>query len=179
MARLASLLESHPYTATPAKVAILSKPLPLAEQRQWQSQLPVLQIIARNSSLAGRYVAFLRCRRTEPSGKVLSGHATGVALYAWLQAEQRQPNARQHRAVAYQAYQVEDYATALAARQKISLHDMSNEDLLAAANTARAAGNGAARDRWLQQAEQRGLGNNALYWWLHAQRYILVSRNSH
>ncbi|MCP6491724.1 hypothetical protein NL519_36835, partial [Klebsiella pneumoniae] len=25
---------------------------------------------------------------------------------------------------------------------------------------------------WLQQAEQRGLGNNALYWWLHAQRYI-------
>ena len=95
-----------------------------------------------------------------------------VALYAWLQAEQRQPNARQHRAVAYQAYQVEDYATALAAWQKISLHDMSNEDLLVAANTARAAGNGAARDRWLQQAEQRGLGNNALYWWLHAQRYI-------
>lgn len=44
---------------------------------------------------------------------------------------------RQHRAVAYQAYQVEDYATALAAWQKISLHDMSNEDLLAAANTAR------------------------------------------
>lgn len=86
---------------------------------------------------------------------------------------------RQHRAVAYQAYQVEDYATALAAVQKISLHDMSNEDLLAAANTARAAGNGAARDRWLQQAEQRGLGSNALYWWLHAQRYILVSRNSH
>ncbi|NYY81492.1 hypothetical protein DMI65_21815 [Escherichia coli] len=35
---------------------------------------------------------------------------------------------------------------------------MSNEDLLAAANTARAAGNGAARDRWLQQAEQRGTG---------------------
>lgn len=76
----------------------------------------------------------------------------GVALYAWLQAEQRQPNAWQHRAVAYQAYQVEDYATALAAWQKISLHDMSNEDLLAAANTAQAAGNGAARDRWLQQA---------------------------
>ncbi|MGU0016814.1 hypothetical protein ACVXG9_23540 [Escherichia coli] len=64
----------------------------------------------------------------------------------------------EHRAVAYQAYQVEDYATALAAWQKISLHDMSNEDLLAAANTAQAAGNGAARDRWLQQAEQRGLG---------------------
>ena len=56
-------------------------------------------------------------------------------------------------------------------RKSVS-HDMSNEDLLAAANTAQAAGNGAARDRWLQQAEQRGPGNNALYWWLHAQRYI-------
>ena len=33
----------------------------------------------------------------------------GVALYAWLQAEQRQPDAWQHRAVAYQEYQVEDF----------------------------------------------------------------------
>ncbi|XPE55182.1 hypothetical protein ACNKHW_03040 [Shigella flexneri] len=48
---------------------------------------------------------------------------------------------------------------------------MSNQDLLAAANTAQAAGNGAARDCRLQQAEQRGLGSNALYWWLHAQRH--------
>ncbi len=73
--------------------------------------------------------------------------------------------------VVIQAYQVEDYATALAAWQRIRLHDMSNEDLLAAANTAQAA-MVRLRDRWLQQAEQRGLGNNALYWWLHAQRYI-------
>ncbi|NYY74505.1 hypothetical protein DMH88_09640 [Escherichia coli] len=85
MARLASLLESHP-PATPAKVAILSKPLPLAEQRQWQSQLPG---IADNCPaivrFAGRYVAaFLRCCRPEPSGKVLSGHATrcGVVCMA-------------------------------------------------------------------------------------------------
>ncbi len=86
----------------------------------------------------------------------------------------------QHRAVAYQAYQVEDYATALAAWQKISLHGMSNEDLLAAANTAQAAGNGAARDRWLQQAEQRGLGNNApLLVAACATLHSLVSRNSH
>ncbi len=35
---------------------------------------------------------------------------------------------------------------------------MSNEDLLAAANTAQAAGNGAARDRWLQQAEKTWTG---------------------
>ncbi|ELD66460.1 type VI secretion system Vgr family protein [Escherichia coli KTE233] len=173
MARLASLLESHPYLATPAKVAILSKPLPLAEQRQWQSQLPGIAdncpaIVRLLGDMSPSYDAAAWNRLA----KCYRDTLPGVALYAWLQAEQRQPNAWQHRAVAYQAYQVEDYATALAAWQKISLHDMSNEDLLAAANTAQAAGNGAARDRWLQQAEQRGLGNNALYWWLHAQRYI-------
>ncbi|MCL0167194.1 tetratricopeptide repeat protein, partial [Klebsiella pneumoniae] len=42
----------------------------------------------------------------------------------------------------------------------------------AAANNALAAGNVAARDRWQEQAEQRGLGNNAHYWWLQSQRYI-------
>ncbi|HBB5032572.1 TPA: phage receptor, partial [Escherichia coli] len=173
MARLASLLESHPYLATPAKVAILSKPLPLAEQRQWQSQLPGIAdncpaIVRLLGDMSPSYDAAAWNRLA----KCYRDTLPGVALYAWLQAEQRQPNAWQHRAVAYQAYQVEDYATALAAWQKISLHDMSNEDLLAAANTAQAAGNGAARDRWLQQAEKRGLGSNALYWWLHAQRYI-------
>lgn len=173
MARLASLLESHPYLATPAKVAILSKPLPLAEQRQWQSQLPGIAdncpaIVRLLGDMSPSYDAAAWNRLA----KCYRDTLPGVALYAWLQAEQRQPSAWQHRAVAYQAYQVEDYATALAAWQKISLHDMSNEDLLAAANTAQTAGNGAARDRWLQQAEKRGLGSNALYWWLHAQRYI-------
>ncbi|XNM61274.1 hypothetical protein ACLK1T_04245 [Escherichia coli] len=179
MARLASLLESHPYLATPAKVAILSKPLPLAAQRQWQSQLPGIAMIAGNSSLAGRYVAFLRCRRLEPSGEVLSGHATGVAFYAWLQAEQRQPNAWQHRAVAYQAYQVEDYATALAAWQKISLHDMSNEDLLAAADTARRPEMVQLAIRWLQQAEQRRLGNERPLLVAACGPSMAGSRNSH
>ncbi|EKD9941268.1 phage receptor [Escherichia coli] len=158
---------------TPAKVAILSKPLPLAEQRQWQSQLPGIAdncpaIVRLLGDMSPSYDAAAWNRLA----KCYRDTLPGVALYAWLQAEQRQPSAWQHRAVAYQAYQVEDYATALAAWQKISLHDMSNEDLLAAANTAQAAGNGAARDRWLQQAEKRGLGSNALYWWLHAQRYI-------
>ncbi len=90
-----------------------------------------------------------------------------------------QPSAWQHRAVAYQAYQVEDYATALAAWQKISLHDMSNEDLLAAANTAQAAGNGAARDRWLQQAEKRGLEAMPSTGGCMRNVTFLVSRNSH
>lgn len=149
MARLASLLESHPYLATPAKVAILSKPLPLAEQRQWQSQLPGIAdncpaIVRLLGDMSPSYDAAAWNRLA----KCYRDTLPGVALYAWLQAEQRQPSAWQHRAVAYQAYQVEDYAT------------------------AQAAGNGAARDRWLQQAEQRELGNNAQYWWLHARRYI-------
>ncbi len=116
MARLASLLESHPYLATPAKVAILSKPLPLAEQRQWQSQLPGIAdncpaIVRLLGDMSPSYDAAAWNRLA----KCYRDTLPGVALYAWLQAEQRQPNAWQHRAVAYQAYQVEDYATALAA----------------------------------------------------------------
>ncbi|STN26073.1 bacteriophage N4 receptor, outer membrane subunit [Escherichia coli] len=99
-------------------MAILSKPLPLAEQRQWQSQLPG---IADNCPAIVRLLGDMSPSYDAAAWNRLQsviGHATGVALYAWLQAEQRQPNAWQHRAVAYQAYQVEDYATALAAWQK-------------------------------------------------------------
>lgn len=100
-------------------MAILSKPLPLAEQRQWQSQLPGIAdncpaIVRLLGDMSPSYDAAARNRLA----KCYRDTLPGVALYAWLQAEQRQPNARQHRAVAYQAYQVEDYATALTARRK-------------------------------------------------------------
>lgn len=173
MGRLAELLESYPYLATPAKLAILSKPLPHAEQRQWQSQLPGIadncQAISR---LLGDMSPSYNATAWNRLAKCYQKDLPGVALYAWQQAEKRQPNAWQHRAVAYQAWQVEDYATALAAWQRINPREMSNEDLLAAASTAQAAGDGAARDRWLQLAEQRGLRNKAQFWWLHAQRYL-------
>ncbi len=71
--------------ATPAKVAILSKPLPLAEQRQWQSQLPGIAdncpaIVRLLGDMSPSYDA----AALEPSGKVLSGHATrcGVVCMA-------------------------------------------------------------------------------------------------
>ncbi|STI77219.1 bacteriophage N4 receptor, outer membrane subunit [Escherichia coli] len=47
MARLASLLESHPYLATPAKVAILSKPYRWRSNVSGKVSCRVLQIIAR------------------------------------------------------------------------------------------------------------------------------------
>lgn len=94
MARLASLLESHPYLATPAKVAILSKPLPLAEQRQWQSQLPGIAdncpaIVRLLGDMSPSYDAAAWNRLA----KCYRDTLPGVALYAWLQAEQRQPDA--------------------------------------------------------------------------------------
>ncbi|MDZ8586589.1 phage receptor [Escherichia coli] len=124
MARLASLLESHPYLATPAKVAILSKPLPLAEQRQWQSQLPGIAdncpaIVRLLGDMSPSYDAAAWNRLA----KCYRDTLPGVALYAWLQAEQRQPNAWQHRAVAYQAYQVEDYA-------RLVIDDIDNQALI-------------------------------------------------
>ncbi|ONG17866.1 phage receptor [Escherichia coli] len=92
MARLASLLESHPYLATPAKVAILSKPLPLAEQRQWQSQLPGIAdncpaIVRLLGDMSPSYDAAAWNRLA----KCYRDTLPGVALYAWLQAQRYIP----------------------------------------------------------------------------------------
>ncbi|ADO50274.1 Tetratricopeptide TPR_1 repeat-containing protein [[Enterobacter] lignolyticus SCF1] len=171
--RLSGLLQAHPEWATPAELARLAQPLASPSQRQLQSQLPgvsgdcrqVRRLLGDMSASydAGAWSLLANCERSD---------LPGVALYAFQQAQARQPNAFHQRAVAYQAYQVEDYATALQAWKSVRLTEMNNDDLLAAATTAQAAGDGAARDGWLDEAQKRGLDNSAAYWRLHAQRYL-------
>ncbi|XPE55183.1 hypothetical protein ACNKHW_03045 [Shigella flexneri] len=76
MARLASLLESHPYLATPAKVAIY-------RVLTAGGATSVAKRVAghRKTSRPGIVCLLVRSRLPtmpppEPSGKVLSGHAT-------------------------------------------------------------------------------------------------------
>lgn len=171
--RLSGLLQAHPEWATPAELARLSQPLATPSQRQLQSQLPGVsgdcqQVRRLLGDMSASYDAeawslLAHCERND---------LPGVALYAFQQAQARQPDAFHQRAVAYQAYQVEDYATALQAWKSVRLTEMSNDDLLAAATTAQAAGDGEARDRWLDDAQRRGLDNSAAYWRLHAQRFL-------
>lgn len=173
MTRLAGLLQAHPDWATPAQLARLAKPLPDVSLRQWQSQLPGISTDctatrALLGDLSPRYDASAWRRLGDCYQQTLPG----LALFAQQQAEQRQPDTWQHRAVAYQAYAVEDYATAMRAWKAVPTQEMSNQDLMAAANTAQAAGAAVDRDRWIDEAQRRGLDNNESWWWLHAQRFL-------
>ncbi|MBA8268854.1 phage receptor [Escherichia fergusonii] len=173
MVRLGQLLESLPSLATPLKLASLTQPLSSPALRQLQSQFPgiadnceaVRNLLGDMSPSydATAWTRLAQCYRDD---------LPGLSLYAWQQAQQRKPDDWRHRGVAYQAYQVQDYATALQAWKKISDNALKSEDLLAAATTAQAADDSEARDHWLKVARQRGLTNNAQYWWLHAQRYL-------
>lgn len=173
LARLSLLLRNNPEWATPAQRARLRQPLSSPALRQWQSELPGLaedceairsllgdMSPAYNAAAWGRLAA---CYRDEQPG---------LALYALQQAEVRSPDAWHHRAVAYQAYQVQDYATAMQAWRQLKSHELSNADLAAAANTAQAAGDGEMLARWLEEEQKRGLDNTEHYWWLHAQRWL-------
>lgn len=173
LVRLAGLLQRYPDLATQSQLSRLSIPLSSASLRQIQSQLPGINTncqVTRQllSDLSPQYTAatwsqLAECYRTD---------LPGMALYAQQQAEQRQPDVYQRRAVAYQAYAVEDYPLALQTWKQLPVARMSNEDLMAAANTAQAAGDPVARDYWVDEARKRGLDNSENWWWLHAQRYL-------
>lgn len=119
MVRLGQLLESLPSLATPLKLASLTQPLSSPALRQLQSQFPgiadnceaVRNLLGDMSPSydATAWTRLAQCYRDD---------FPGLSLYAWQQAQQRKPDDWRHRGVAYQAYQVQDYATALQAWKK-------------------------------------------------------------
>ncbi|MBM3070623.1 tetratricopeptide repeat protein [Lelliottia sp. RWM.1] len=171
--RLAGLLQTYPELMTAAQRARLSAPLATASLRQAQSQLPgVNQDCETTRRLFGDMSANYNAATWRSLAGCYQHDNPGMALHALQQAEKRQPDAWQHRAVAYQAYAVEDYPVAMRAWKALSLADMKNEDVMAAATTAHAAGDTANRDKWLDEAQRRGLDNTEAWWWLHAQRFL-------
>lgn len=171
--RLIGLLRTHPNWATAAQKAKLSQPLASFRQRQLQSQLPWL---AENCASVRKLLGDLSPSYDAAAWSQLAAcyrdDVPGMALYAAQQAQARAPDSWRHRAVAYQAYQAQDYAAAMRAWKTLPLVEMRNEDLIAAANTAQAAGERQSVALWLQEAQKRGMDNSENYWWLHAQRYL-------
>lgn len=168
--RLGTLLQQYPQLATPAQAARLSAPLATPALREAQSGLPGSCPQTRRllGDLSERYGATAWDRLATCYGSSLPG----LALYAQQQAMRRRPDAYQQRAVAYRAYAVEDYQTALRAWRAVPAAQMSEADIMAAATTAQAAGDAQARDSWLDAARQRGMDSSEAWWWLHAQRYL-------
>lgn len=171
--RLFNLVQANPDALTPAQKARLLKPLATPELRLAQSRLPgVSNDCAQIQRLLGDMPATLDAGAWSMLGNCWRDSLPGMSLYAFLKSEAQQPDSNSHRAVAYQAYQVQDYATAMRAWKAVPLNEMRNNDVIAAANTAQAAGDQRALDGWLQEEQKRGMDNTEHYWWLHAQRYV-------
>lgn len=173
LTRMGELLKQYPDAATPAQLARLDAPLATPSLREIQSQLPdsgdgCRRIRHLLGDLSEQYDASTWNRLAD----CYSRNLPGLALYARQQGALRATNNYQYRAVAYSAYAVEDYSTAMRAWKALPLSGMSDADLMAAANTAQAAGDAASRDRWTDAARLRGLDNSEAWWWLHAQRYL-------
>lgn len=170
--RLTGLAQAHPQWFTPAQRARLLRPLPTAEQRNLQVTLLRPEQCDALLKLAGDFSPRYDADTWMRLGNCLKTTQPGLALYAYQQSELRQPDKQTHGAVAYQAWAVQDYRTATRAWAAIAPAELDETNLLAAAASAQAAGDGAARDRWLDELARRGKTHSEAYWWLRAQRWL-------
>lgn len=173
MLRMSEILAMSPNAIATAQKERLLKPLPTADLRQFQS---TLSWFANDCPATVALLDDFSPHYDADTWQRLAGcyrdNYPGLALYAYQQAESRKQNEYNHRAVAYQAYQVKDYQEALRAWKAVETKSMSPDDLKAAAQTAQAANDAKARDLWLLEQKKRGLEHTEHYWWLHAQRYL-------
>ena len=173
LGRLVGLLRGHPDWATPAQNAYLATPLPTPQKRDLQRQLPSVEHNCNATrNLLGDMAATYSAGAWDQLADCYRDSTPGMALYALQQAQERSPSAYHQRAIAYQAYAIHDYASAMNAWSTLNPAKLTDQDLMAAANTAQAVGNSDMRDQWLAEAQKKGLDNTERYWWLHAQRYL-------
>lgn len=102
-------------------------------------------------------------------GDCYGNERPGLAEYAYAEAEKRKPDSDVTRALAYQAYVAQDYATALQAWRAVPSAHMQPADLTAAATTALAIDEPAVARSWLDTYAAQGGQRDHTYWWLRAQ----------
>lgn len=169
-ARLFELLDRYPQHVTPAVLAQLSRSQPDANLRlQQASWLASRDDCAAVTALLGNLSPAYPAASWDLLGNCYQKQLPGLALYAYQQSEQRRPSHYNQLAIAYQAAAVQNYPQAEHYWQQLPTNTLSDEDLLAAASTAQAAGNATALGHWLSLMQQRSMGGYAGYWWLTAQ----------
>lgn len=171
--RLIGLIQQHPDWATPTQMASLLRPHASPDRRNLQARLltansDCAQVSALLGDLSPRYDA----ASWQLLATCYQKKLPGMALYAFEQSEQRQPDKFTHSAVALQAWEVQDYRRAVQAWSTIPTPELDNPALFAAANSAQAAADPVARDRWLDELQRRGATENEAWWWLHSRRYL-------
>lgn len=168
--RLAMLIAERPARLSPQDRERLRRPLPSIAQRSAQAM--ALAAIPDCDGLR-QLLADLASEYPAPVWRSL-GHChresrPGLAEFAYAQAWESQADDDSARALAYQAHAAGDYATALQAWQSLPPERLSQEQLLAAATTAVAAGRRDAAQRWLDAYAARAVADDDGYWWLRAQ----------
>lgn len=93
----------------------------------------------------------------------------GLAEYAYIQAGKHSSDSAITRALAYQAYSAQDYATAMQAWRSVPAGSMQPADMLAAANTAITIHDTEVARSWLDGYVAHGGQQDDAYWWLRAQ----------
>ncbi|MBQ4854773.1 tetratricopeptide repeat protein [Rhodanobacter sp. B2A1Ga4] len=170
LSRLAVLASEQPTLFSPDDRTRLRQPLESVPLRV--AQVPILgalrdcdgirQVMA---DLSPDYPAGL----WRQLGDCYGNDRPGLAEYAYAEARRRQPGSDITRALAYQAYSAQDYATALQAWRSVPAAHMQPADLLAAATTALTVDDPAVARSWLDTYAVRGGRQDHNYWWLRAQ----------
>lgn len=170
LARLALLARAQPSLFTAADRARLRRPLGSVALRS--AQVPVLTALGDCEGVRqvlGDLSPEYPADRWRALGDCYRKDHPGLAEYAYAQARQRDPDAYNTRALAYQAYATQDYARALQAWRELPAGHLKTDDLKAAATTALALGERSAAGAWLDSYVAQGGSTGDEYWWLRAQ----------
>lgn len=156
--RLYTQLSAHPEWFSASEKTRLSQPLPTAVQRVWQANLFNGEqncAVVRNllSDFSPQYDARSWSRLAECYQHI----APGLAMYAAQEAAKRDPSPYYHRQVAYLAFATEQYRTSQQHWAQIPVKELSDDEVLIAARSAKYAGDDSAVTRWQNIAWLRGM----------------------
>lgn len=186
------LLDAYPFAGNPqagalfARLAVLAHEQPklflgddrLRLQRPLESvplRVAQVRILAALRDCDGIRQVMADLSRDYPAGlwrqlgDCYGNDESGLAEYAYAEADKRKPDSDTARALAYRAYSAKDYATALQAWRSVRAEHMQQADLIAAATTALTVDEPAAARSWLDAYVAQGGSQGDTYWWLRAQ----------
>lgn len=156
--RLYTQLAEHPEWISVRDKSRLSQPLPTVTQRMQQAQLfngaQNCDVVIK---LLGDFSPQYDARSWSRLAECYQHSAPGVAIYAAQQAAQRDPSAYYQRQVAYLAFATEQYSVAQSYWAKIPAKELTDDEVLIAARSAKYAGEDTAVAYWQNMAWQRGM----------------------
>ncbi|WP_435948150.1 NfrA family protein [Dryocola sp. BD586] len=156
--RLYALLVAHPQWLSAKDKARLAQPLPAAEQRMRQARLFTgAENCAVVMTMLGDFAQAYDAPSWSRLAECYQQTSPGLALYAAQRAVERDPTPYYRRQAACLAFSVEDYDLARDYWAKIPAQSMTDDDVVAAARSARLADDDGSLTYWQEIAWQRAM----------------------